>query len=573
MICFVQVVPVTEEVTPESPEEIGLISTETTQEEDIIVEMSEPEVKLKEETRVEHVLEVTKEGSFEGDIAELSPEEMAQEEIRVDLGAVEGKKVEESHVGMVEDYLSPDEEEEIFHLAHEPPVEGEDVPSETTTAEMRHRQHMLTQTQEARQSVEDTQEAQAEFTEEVTKQEEIIVDLEAAQKEAPKPAQVMEQERVVSPLTAEEIPDDNISEETTQGAPVIVPMDTAETELARPSLVGTQEEQLEVQETRQDVEEYDEEKTIVAETPSETRESGKIEPPPQRVEPIVEGVIPEGVTSELMSNIKEVYMIPTYVQPEYEPAVVEKYRLEAQVRGQQLTEEEIKMKLQMQAMQKSIVETAKLQAAQESRTQQQVIKMKVEAAAKHGEEAKVEVKMAEEKTTAEMQMMAAEMATHIVRAVQEVTEEQQQVTEVVREEVEIITKKDDKKYRTEISTVSLMAPVFEIPLSDVTVFDGEKAVLECRVTGVPMPEVVWYVDNEQVRTSEDIKVIYEDGNCYLEINDVLQDDEGEYKVKAINDAGTCETTAFLTVLRKYIILTITTVFKQNKHYQKYTSGS
>jgi len=36
--------------------------------------------------------------------------------------------------------------------------------------------------------------------------------------------------------------------------------------------------------------------------------------------------------------------------------------------------------------------------------------------------------------------------------------------------------------------------VFEMPLSDVTVIDGEKAVLECRVAVAPAAEVTWYVD-------------------------------------------------------------------------------
>jgi len=36
--------------------------------------------------------------------------------------------------------------------------------------------------------------------------------------------------------------------------------------------------------------------------------------------------------------------------------------------------------------------------------------------------------------------------------------------------------------------------VFELPLSDVTVVDGEKAVLNCHVTVTPAVEVTWYVD-------------------------------------------------------------------------------
>lgn len=77
---------------------------------------------------------------------------MAQEEIKVNLAALEGKQIEASYVGMTEDYLSPDEEEEIFHLAHEAPVEGANVPSETGTADVKYREHMLTVTQEAQVS-------------------------------------------------------------------------------------------------------------------------------------------------------------------------------------------------------------------------------------------------------------------------------------------------------------------------------------------------------------------------------------------------------------------------------------
>jgi len=35
---------------------------------------------------------------------------------------------------------------------------------------------------------------------------------------------------------------------------------------------------------------------------------------------------------------------------------------------------------------------------------------------------------------------------------------------------------------------------FELPLSDVTVVDGEKAILEYRVAVTPAAEVTWYVD-------------------------------------------------------------------------------
>ena len=515
LLSVLQVQPVEEHVQPELHEEISHLTSETSQQEDIIVEMAAPDVKHKEESRVEHVLEVTKQASLEAEIDILAPEETEEEEIKVDLSALEDKTRETTHVSMVEDYLSPDEEEEIYHLAPEPAIEGADVPGETATAEKKHREEMLTMTLEEQQSVEDTETAQTEFSEEKTQEEEIIVDLDAAEKEA-----------------------------------------------AKPSLVATSEEQVDVQETKQDVAELEEEKSAVKDVPSQTTEGGKVEPPPTRVEPVGEQVLPEGVTSELISNIKEVYMIPTYVQPEWEPAVVEKYRLEARIRGQELTEEQVKIQLEMEArmraehemmMQKQMqMQKATTEVAKETLAQQQVIKMKVEATSEG--EAKVELNMAKEKTTAEMDMAAAEMATQIVRAVREVTEEQQEVTEVVREEVEVIQKAEiqkeiSKTFKTEI-TQELMAPVFEIPLSDVTALDGERTMLKCHLTGVPKPEVTWYVDNEIIKESQDIKIMYEEGICTLEIVDVIPEDEGEYKVKAVNDAGTCETTAFLTVLRE-----------------------
>jgi hypothetical protein len=102
-----------------------------------------------------------------------------------------------------------------------------------------------------------------------------------------------------------------------------------------------------------------------------------------------------------------------------------------------------------------------------------------------------------------------------------------------------------------VSALSLMAPVFELPLSDVTVSDGESAVLECRVVSTPSAEITWYVDGIEIRQSTEFQMTYsEDGWCRLVISDTMSEDEGEYTVKAVNEAGSCVTTAYLTVLRK-----------------------
>ena len=77
--------------------------------------------------------------------------------------------------------------------------------------------------------------------------------------------------------------------------------------------------------------------------------------------------------------------------------------------------------------------------------------------------------------------------------------------------------------------------VFELPLSDVTVVDGEKAVLVCRVTVTPAAEVTWYVENVEIRQT---------GDCGI----VFTADGWGRPVRTVNEAGTCTGTAHLTVL-------------------------
>ena len=48
-----------------------------------------------------------------------------------------------------------------------------------------------------------------------------------------------------------------------------------------------------------------------------------------------EAVPPENIAEEVIGSIKEVYMIPSEVRAEYEPSIVERYRLEARVKAQE----------------------------------------------------------------------------------------------------------------------------------------------------------------------------------------------------------------------------------------------
>ena len=79
---------------------------------------------------------------------------------------------------------------------------------------------------------------------------------------------------------------------------------------------------------------------------------------------------------------------------------------------------------------------------------------------------------------------------------------------------------------------------------------ADEAVLECRVAATPAAEVAWYVDNVEIRQTDDYQIVFTaDGWCRrLIIRDVMLDDEAEYTVRAVNEAGTYISTAYLTVL-------------------------
>ena len=63
------------------------------------------------------------------------------------------------------------------------------------------------------------------------------------------------------------------------------------------------------------------------------------------------------------------------------------------------------------------------------------------------------------------------------------------------------------------------------------------------------PTVTWYVDNVEICQTGDCQIVFTaDSWCRLIIRDVMLKDEAEYTVRAVNEAGTCIGTAYLTVL-------------------------
>ncbi|XP_063235498.1 titin isoform X2 [Bacillus rossius redtenbacheri] len=92
-----------------------------------------------------------------------------------------------------------------------------------------------------------------------------------------------------------------------------------------------------------------------------------------------------------------------------------------------------------------------------------------------------------------------------------------------------------------------VAPIFTLPLCDAAVSEGEKVTFECRVTGIPMPEVVWYKDGISIQNNPDYQTTFEHGICQLKIEETFTEDSAKFTCKAANGAGTAETSATLAV--------------------------
>ncbi|XP_043549680.1 myosin light chain kinase, smooth muscle-like isoform X2 [Chiloscyllium plagiosum] len=91
------------------------------------------------------------------------------------------------------------------------------------------------------------------------------------------------------------------------------------------------------------------------------------------------------------------------------------------------------------------------------------------------------------------------------------------------------------------------APVFKETLKDTQVVDGERLLLQCRVTAEPAPIVTWTINGKAIKSSKFINISQEGSLCILAIEEVLPEDEGLYKCIAENSTGKMECSCSVTV--------------------------
>ncbi|XP_054275490.1 titin isoform X2 [Macrosteles quadrilineatus] len=93
-----------------------------------------------------------------------------------------------------------------------------------------------------------------------------------------------------------------------------------------------------------------------------------------------------------------------------------------------------------------------------------------------------------------------------------------------------------------------LPPNFTLPLYDATIDEGSRFTFECRVTGIPRPEICWLKDNISIGSNLDYHTREEDdGLCSLTIEETFAEDSACFTCRATNTLGYAETTALLTV--------------------------
>uniref|UniRef100_A0A8C6U6M0 Myosin light chain kinase, smooth muscle n=1 Tax=Neogobius melanostomus TaxID=47308 RepID=A0A8C6U6M0_9GOBI len=90
-------------------------------------------------------------------------------------------------------------------------------------------------------------------------------------------------------------------------------------------------------------------------------------------------------------------------------------------------------------------------------------------------------------------------------------------------------------------------PEFKEKLSDVTVLDGQKLRLQCRLNEPGDATVTWTLDGKVIKASKFIVLAKEGGLCSLTIDKALPEDEGQYKCIAENSTGKSECSCMVLV--------------------------
>ncbi|XP_059503638.1 striated muscle preferentially expressed protein kinase [Stegostoma tigrinum] len=93
------------------------------------------------------------------------------------------------------------------------------------------------------------------------------------------------------------------------------------------------------------------------------------------------------------------------------------------------------------------------------------------------------------------------------------------------------------------------APRFESIMEDMVVSPEETARLAVVVEGKPLPDILWFKDDDILVESNHLSFVYDDSECSLVILNTTESDSGVYTCTATNLAGEVSCKAELTILK------------------------
>lgn len=93
-----------------------------------------------------------------------------------------------------------------------------------------------------------------------------------------------------------------------------------------------------------------------------------------------------------------------------------------------------------------------------------------------------------------------------------------------------------------------MAPRFIAKLQPIHTPDGYTVQFECKVEGIPKPQIAWFRETAIIKPSQDFQMFYDEDNvATLIIREVFPEDAGMFTCVAKNSAGFTSTTTELIV--------------------------